>query len=72
MRRHGRRGSQRSERRYLREGFREAIHLPGFFVYEEERAATLCYDDGELFGGHGIVLTVAADGRYTQQPEIVG
>ena len=54
------------------EGFREAIYLPGFFVYEKERAATLCYDDGGLFGGHGIMLTVASGGRYTQPPQIVG
>lgn len=53
------------------EEFRDAISLPGFSVLED-RVATLFYDDGGLFGGHAIVLSVAPGGRFTQPPVIWG
>jgi hypothetical protein len=54
-----------------REGFREAISLSGFSVLED-RVASLFYNDGGLFGGLSIVLSVGADGHFKHSPEIWG
>ncbi len=54
-----------------KEEFREAITLAGISVLEDRRA-TLCYDDANLFGGHAIVLSVGADGRFDCPPSIWG
>ena len=52
------------------DGFKDAISLSGFSV--EDRIAILCYKDGELFGGHSIVLSVGAKGEYGYPPSIWG
>ena len=54
------------------EGFREAISLSGFSVLEDRVTSLLYYDDGGLFGGHSIVLSVGAGGRYEYPPNIWG
>jgi hypothetical protein len=54
-----------------REGFREAIALSGISVLEDRRAS-LCYNDGGLFGGHAIVLSVGADGVFDSPPSLWG
>jgi hypothetical protein len=54
-----------------REGFREAIFLPGFSVLEDH-VASLYYNDGGLFGGHSIVLSVGAGGCFKHPPNIWG
>jgi hypothetical protein len=53
------------------EGFQEAISLSGFSVLED-RVASLYYNDGELYGGHSIVLSVGAGGHYKYPPQIWG
>jgi hypothetical protein len=53
------------------EEFREAISLSGFSVLED-RVASLSYNDGDLFGGHSIVLSVGAGGQYKCSPSLWG
>jgi hypothetical protein len=53
------------------DGFRDAISLASVSILED-RKATLIYDDGDLFGGHAIVTTVGADGRFEHEPHIWG
>ena len=53
------------------EEFREAISLAGFNVLED-RVAELYYNDGGLFGGHWITLSVGAGGRFPYPPLIEG
>ena len=54
-----------------RDGFRDAISLSGIHVLED-RVASLAYDAGELFGGHFIVLSVGAGGRFKYPPDLWG
>jgi hypothetical protein len=54
-----------------RDGFRKAIYLPGFSVLEDH-VASLYYNDGGLFGGHSIVLSVGAGGYFKHPPNIWG
>jgi hypothetical protein len=53
------------------ERFREAISLAGLTIMEN-RQALLCYNDANLFGGHAIVLSVGADGKFDYPPDILG
>ena len=54
-----------------KEQFREAISLSGINVYEDWKA-DLIYNDGHLFGGHAIVLTIGPDGDFIYDPQIWG
>lgn len=53
------------------DGFRDAITLSRINIHEEG-GASLYYDDGELFSGHIIILSVAADGTLDASPTIAG
>jgi hypothetical protein len=52
-------------------GFQAAIQLTGLIILED-RVATLCYNDGNLFGGHAIVLDVNSEGRFVDKPNLWG
>jgi hypothetical protein len=51
--------------------FREAIALDGILVYSLSQI-TVVYEDGGLFGGHGISATISPDGQFIHEPNIFG
>lgn len=53
-------------------GFQRKIRLAGINFYWDERWVSLVYNDGELFGGHGIELATNLAGKIDGDPMMFG
>jgi hypothetical protein len=55
---------------WTRETFMDAVTITSA-SFDEDGAATVYYDDGEVFAGHVIVVAVSSDGKF-QDANIAG
>jgi hypothetical protein len=53
-------------------GFQRKINLAGINFYWEERWVSVVYNDGGLFGGHGIELATDFAGKIKDDPMMFG
>lgn len=52
--------------------FQQQLRLSGINFYCDERQVSLIYNDGDLFGGHGIELSTNLDGELASEPVLFG
>lgn len=60
------------DRTRTRLGFQRKLSLSGINFYWDEPWVSVVYDDGGLFGGHGIALTTTYAGKIDGDPMMFG
>jgi hypothetical protein len=60
------------DRTRTRLGFQRKISLAGINFYWDERWVSVVYNDGGLFGGHGIELATDHAGKIDGKPMMFG
>lgn len=53
-------------------GFQRKVNLSGINFYWDDQRASVVYNDGGLFGGHGIELATDFSGKITGEPMMFG
>lgn len=53
-------------------GFQRKLNLAGINFYWDDDWVSVVYNDGGLFGGHGIELSTDLDGKITGKPSMFG
>jgi hypothetical protein len=53
-------------------GFQRKLNLAGINFYWAEQWVSLVYNDGGLFGGHGIELATKLNGKIDGDPTMFG
>ncbi len=60
------------DRTVTRLGFQRKLNLSGINFYWDEDWVSVVYNDGGLFGGHGIELSTDLRGKVTDKPTLFG
>jgi hypothetical protein len=53
-------------------GFQRKLHLGGINFYWDEQWVSIVYNEGDLFGGHGIELSTDFTGKIDGEPTMFG
>jgi hypothetical protein len=60
------------DRTATQRGFQRKVNLAGINYYWDEQWVSLVYNDGGLFGGHGIELATDLAGKIDGEPMMFG